>query len=113
MRRVRGFAYECAEGFVGEGGVFGVVDEVLVWPGVDVNDSDVDDDIEEDDAREELPLEVNESSELDDALRLPWGKCLGFAKEPNGEGDRDMGGRLIGSIFVSERSEREEVSSIK
>ena len=30
MRRVRGFACECAEGFVGEGGVCGLVDEILV-----------------------------------------------------------------------------------
>lgn len=110
---MRGFAYECAEGFVGEGGVFGLVDEVLVWDGVDVDDSDVEDDIEEEDDREEPSLEANESSELDEALRLLWGKYLDFDKEPNGEGDRDMGGRSIGSIFVTETSEREEVSSIK
>lgn len=62
---MRGFAYKCVEGFVGEGGVFGVVDENLAWTGVD---SEVDDDAEVDDDREE-PLEVSESSELDDALR--------------------------------------------
>jgi hypothetical protein len=92
MRRVRGFANECVEGFVGEGGVFGVAEGTRVWPGVEEDDSDVDDDIEDDDDREEL-LEVSESSEPDDALRPLCGKYLGFAKEPNGEGDRDPGGR--------------------
>jgi len=29
MRSVRGFAYNCVEGFVGEGGVFGIMDEDL------------------------------------------------------------------------------------
>ncbi len=85
MRRVRGFAYDCVEGFVGEGGVFGITDENLVWAGVDKDDSEVVDD--SDDLEE--PLEVNESSELDDALRLLWGKCLCFV----GEGGRDTGGR--------------------
>jgi hypothetical protein len=88
MRRVRGFAYECVEGFVGEGGVFGVVDGSLAWTGVDEDDSDVDDDAEVDDDREE-PLEVNESSEPDDAFRLLWRKYLGFVEE----GDRDTDGK--------------------
>jgi len=88
MRRVRGFAYECVEGFVGEGGVFGIVDNNLSWTGVEEDDRDVDDDAEVDADREE-PLEVNESSELDDALR-PLGKMYpGFV----GEGDRGTDGR--------------------
>lgn len=87
MRRVRGFAYECVEGFVGEGGVFGVMDENLARTGVDEDDSDVDDDAEVDDDREE-PLEVSESSELDDTLRLFWRK-YGFVEE----GDKDTDGR--------------------
>jgi hypothetical protein len=88
MRRVRGFAYKCVEGFVGEGGVVGVVDENLVWTGVDVNDSDVGDDAEVDDDCEES-LEVNESSEPDDTLRSLCRKYLGFV----GEGDTATGGR--------------------
>jgi hypothetical protein len=87
---VRSFAYDCVEGFVGEGGVFGATDENLVWAGVDEDDSDVDDDDDSDvDDDLEVPLEVNESSELDDTLRPLWGKYLGFV----GEGDRDISGR--------------------
>ena len=85
---MRGFAYDCVEDFVGEGGVFGIMDKNLVWVGVDEDDSDVDDDSDLDDDLEE-PLEVKESSELDDALRLLCGKYLGFV----GEGDGDTGGR--------------------
>lgn len=107
MRRVRGFAYECVEGFVGEGGVFGVMDENLARTGVDEDDSDVDDDAEVDDDREE-PLEVSESSELDDTLRLFWRK-YGFVEE----GDKDTDGRWICSIVATERSERGDVSSIR
>lgn len=55
---------------------------------MDEYDSDVDDDSDVDVDPEE-PLEVNESSELDDALRLLWGKYLGFV----GDGGKDMGGR--------------------
>jgi hypothetical protein len=84
---VRGFVYDCVEGFVGEGGVFGITDKNLVWAGVDEDDSDVADDSDVDDDLEE-PLEVNESSELDEGLRLVWGKYLGFV----GEGGRDTGG---------------------
>ena len=107
MRRLRGFAYDCAEGFVGEGGVFGIMDEDLEWTGVKEEDSDVDDDAEVDDDREE-PLEVKESSELDDALRPLWGKYLEFVKEAG-----DTGRRRICSIFATERSGRGEVSSIR
>lgn len=85
---MRGFAYDCVEGFVGEGGVFGITDKNLVWAGVDKDDCDVDDDSDLDDDLEE-PLDVNESSELEDALRPLWGKYLGFV----GEGGRDMDGR--------------------
>jgi hypothetical protein len=81
---VRGFAYDCVEGFVGEGGVFGIMHESLVWAGVDNDESDVADDSDVD-----LEEPVNESSELDDTLRPLWGKYLGFV----GEGGRDMGGR--------------------
>ena len=56
------------------------------------DDSDVDVDIEDDDDREEPP-EVNDSSELDEELRLLWGNNLDFDKELNGEADRGMGGR--------------------
>jgi len=86
---VRGFAYDCVEGFVGEGGVFGITDGNLVWTGVNEDDSDVADDPDVDDDLEE-PLEVKESSELDDTLRLFWGKYLSFVGEG---GDRDTGGR--------------------
>lgn len=85
---MRGFAYDCVEGFVGEGGVLGITDKNLVWAGVDMDDCDVDDDSDLDDDLEES-LDVNESSELKDALRLLWGKYLGFV----GEGGSDMGGR--------------------
>lgn len=85
---MRGFACDCVESFVGEGGVFGNTDKNLVWAGVDKDDIDVADDSDVDDDLEE-PLEVNESSELDDTLRLFWGKYLGFV----GEGGRDMGGK--------------------
>jgi hypothetical protein len=60
---------------------------------VDEDDSDVDVDIEDDDDREE-PLDVNDSSELDEEeLRLLWGKNLGFVNEVNGEADRGIAGR--------------------
>ena len=104
---MRGFAYGCVEGFVGEGGVFGTTDEDLLWTGVNEDDSDVDDDAVVDDDREE-PLDVIESSELDDALRPVWGKCLDFVEE--GE---DKCGRCICSIVPTERSGRGEVSSIR
>lgn len=106
MRSVRGFAYDCVESFVGEGGVFGIRVDNLVWAGVDKDDSDVADDSDVD---LEEPLEVNESSELDDTLRLLWGMYLGFV----GEGGRDMGGRCICSTVPIERSGRGEVSSIR
>lgn len=99
-------------GFVGEGGVFGIMDEGLEWIDVDEDNSEVDDDPEEDDDREESP-EVKDSSELDDALRPLCEKYVGFAKDSNGEDDRDAGGRRIESIGTTERSERGEVSSIK
>ncbi len=79
---------------------------------MDEDDSDIDVDIEDDDDREEL-LEVNESSELDEELRLLCGRYLCFAKEWNGEADSDIGGRWIGSIVPIESSERGEVSSIR
>lgn len=58
---------------------------------MDEDDSDVDVDIDDDDREE--PLEVNDSSELDEELRLLWGKNLGFGKESNCEGDRGIGSR--------------------
>jgi hypothetical protein len=62
---VRGFAGERVEGFVGEGGVCGIVDGIRVGACIDNDDSDVEVDIEDDDDRED-PLEENDSSELDD-----------------------------------------------
>jgi len=59
---------------------------------VDEDDSDVDVDIEDDDDREE-PLDVNDSSELDEELRLLWGKNLGFGNELNGKADRGIAGK--------------------
>jgi hypothetical protein len=79
---------------------------------VDEHDSDVDVDIEDDDDREE-PLDVNDSSELDEELRLLRGKNFGSVNELNGEAERGIAGRRIGSIAPEERSERGEVSSIR
>ncbi len=94
MRRLRGFAHDCVEGLVGEGGVFGIAFRNLVWAGVDKDDNDVDDDddvVVDDDDDDDLeePLEVIESSEQDDALRLLCGKYLCFV----GEGGRDKSGK--------------------
>lgn len=113
MRSERGFGYVSIDGFVGEGGVFGAVGGSFARAGVDKDDTNVEDDIDDDDDREE-PLEVNESSEPDDALRPLCAKYLGLAGElTNGEGDRDMAGSRFDSIVKLERSERGEVSSIK
>lgn len=79
IRSERGLVYECVDGFVGEGGVFDVVDE---------DDKDVLDDEDDEDDRKES-LEVNESSELDDAFRLlgaKSGNLIGVST--NGEGDK-------------------------
>ena len=78
--------YECVDddGFVGEGGVFDVVDE---------DDKDVVDDEDDEDDRKES-LELNESSELDDAFRLLCAKCgnlIGVSM--NGEGDKGAASR--------------------
>lgn len=82
MRSERGLVYECVDdGFVGEGGVFDVVDE---------DDKDVLDDEDDEDEREES-LEVNESSELDDAFRplcVKYWNLTGVSM--NGEGDRGV-----------------------
>ena len=78
---------------------------------MDEDDSDVDVDIDDDDREE--PLEMNDSSELDEELRLLWGKNLGFDKELNGEADRGIDGRWIDSIPLVERSGHGEVSSIR
>jgi hypothetical protein len=114
IRSVRGFACEYVDGFVGEGGVCGIVAKIRLWAGIKEDDSDVDIDNEEDDERED-PLEENEneSSELDDELRLLCGKYLGFARASNGEADRDAGCGEIGSMVPIERSERGEVSSMR
>lgn len=82
IRSERGLVYECVDdGFVGEGGVFDVVDE---------DDKDVADDEDDEDDREEL-LEVNESSEPDDAFRSPCAKYWNLiGVSMNGEGDRGV-----------------------
>ena len=111
---MRGFACECVDGLVGEGGVCGIVDKVRVGAGMEEDNSDVDVDIDKDDEREDLLEEnENESSELDDELRLLCRKYLDFAEASNGEADRDTGGSGVGSIMPIERSERGEASSMR
>ncbi|SRR6266702_2065030 len=105
MRSERGLVNECVDdGFVGEGGVFDVVDE---------DDKEVLDDEDDEDDREES-LEVNESSEPDDAFRplcAKYGNLIGVSM--NGEGDRGVASRWLVSMAAPERSERGEVSSIR
>ncbi|SRR6266404_3208736 len=92
------------DGFVGEGGVFDVIEE---------DDNDVLDDEDDEDDRDES-LETNESSEPDDGFRPLCAKYWNLTGESmNGEGDRGVASRWLGSMPTSKRSERGVVSSIR